>query len=51
MKGYNISISDVIRRALEWEELVRRLEEMTRILSKIPEEEVVEVIRSSREER
>ena len=33
------------------EELARRLEEVTRILSKIPDEEIVEVIRSSREER
>mgnify|MGYP001773280930 CR=1 FL=1 len=33
------------------EELARSLEEAARILSKIPDEEIVEVIRSSRYER
>ena len=58
LKKYNIPISDVIRKALEEavrkaeeEELARALEEVAQILSKIPDEEIVEVIRSSREER
>ena len=58
LKKYNIPISDVIRKALEEavrkaeeEELARRLEEAAQILSKIPDEEIVEAVRSSREER
>ena len=50
MNKYNIPISDVIRRTLEKavrkaeEELARALEETARILSKIPDEEIVEII-------
>ncbi|GAB6944128.1 type II toxin-antitoxin system CcdA family antitoxin [Vulcanisaeta sp. JCM 14467] len=58
LKKYNIPISDVIRKALEEavrkaeeEELARALDEAAQILSKIPDEEIVEAIRSSREER
>jgi len=58
IKRYRINVSQVIRRALEEEirrreeeEIRRGLEEASKILSKIPEEEVVEIIRSSREER
>ncbi len=58
LKRYGVNISDVIRRALE-EEIRRREEEETReslrkiqeILGKIPPEEIVEIIRSSREKR
>lgn len=58
LKKYGVSISDVIRSALE-EEVRRREEEELRkalkiaqeILAKIPPEELVEAIRSSREER
>ena len=58
LKKYNIPISDVIRKALEEavrkaeeEELARALDETAQILSKIPDEEIVEAVRSSREER
>jgi antitoxin CcdA len=58
IKRYRINVSQVIRRALEEEirrreeeEIRRGLEEASKILSKIPEEEVVEIIRSLREER
>ena len=58
LKKYGIPISSVIRRALE-EEVRRREEEELRaalrniqeILRKIPDEELVQVIRSGREER
>jgi len=58
LKTYNISISKVIREALEREierkeeeELKKLLEEAGRILRKIPEKELMEAIRSTREER
>ena len=58
LKRHGIRISEVIRRALE-EEVARREEEETRkalkeaqrILSKIPPEEIVRVIRETREEQ
>ena len=57
LKEYGISVSDVIRRALEEEvgrceeeELSRALEEAQRILRRIPEESMVDAIRKSREE-
>ena len=58
LKKYGVSISDVIKRALE-EEVRRREEEELReilrraqgILSRIPPGELVEAIRGSREER
>ncbi len=58
LKEYRIPVSEVIRRALE-EEVRRReemeykkaLEKMQEILKKIPSEEIVEAMRSSREER
>ncbi len=58
LKKYGVNISGVIRKALEEE--VRRLEEgevkealrkVQEILKKIPPEEIVEAIRSSRGER
>lgn len=58
LKRYGISVSKVIRRALEEE--VRKAEEeeirkilgrIGRILEKIPEEEVVKSIRENREKR
>ena len=64
LRRYNVCVSDVIRRALEEvrrreEELKRREEEELReglrvaqgILRKIPSEELIEAVRSSREER
>jgi len=58
LKKYNISISKVIREALEREierrekeELKKLLEEAGRILRKIPKKELMEAIRSTREER
>jgi len=58
LKKYGVVVSDVIRRALE-EEVRRREEEEAcevlkkaqEVLAKIPPEELVETIRSSREER
>ncbi len=58
LKKYRIPISEIIRKALE-EEVHRREEEefketlqrIQRILRKIPSEELVQTIRSSREER
>jgi len=58
LKRYGISVSDVIRRALEEEVRKREEEEIKRalmkaqeILKKIPCEEIVNVIRAGREER
>jgi len=58
LRKYNVSVSDVIRRALEEEvrrreeeELRRKLKEAQEILKKIPFEELVKAIRSGREER
>jgi len=57
-KKYNISISRVIRRALEEEikrkeeeEIKRKLGEAQAILKKIPSDEIVKSIRESREQR
>lgn len=58
LKKYKIPISSVIRKALE-DEVRRREEEEVReklaeaqiILKKIPPEELVEAVRTSREER
>ena len=58
LKRYGIPVSEVIRRALE-EEIRRREEHEVRealkrvqeILMKIPPEEIVSAVRSSREER
>ena len=57
LKEYGIPISDIIRRALV-EEVQRREEEARRalrktqeILKKIPSDEIVKLIRSSREEQ
>ena len=58
IKKYSIPVSDVIRKALV-EEVQRREEEEARralrraqeILKKIPSDEVVTLVRSSREER
>jgi len=58
LKRYGIPVSEVIRKALEEE--VRKREELEvrealrqaqEILRKIPPEEIVSVVRSSREER
>jgi len=58
LKRYGIPISMVIKRALEEEvqrkeeeELRNTLGEMQRILKKIPQDELIQAIRSSREER
>ncbi len=58
LKKYNVRISEVIRRALEEEvrrredeELKKMLEEAKKILRKIPSEELVQAIRSSRDKR
>ena len=58
LREYRVPISEVIRRALEEEvrrreeeELQRALEEIQKILRKIPEETIVRLIRESREER
>jgi len=58
LKKYNITISDVIRSALEEEvrkreeeEIKESLDEASKILRKIPAEEITSIIRLSREER
>jgi post-segregation antitoxin (ccd killing protein) len=58
LKKYNISVSRVIRRALEEEikrkeeeEIKRKLGEAQAILKKIPPDEIVNSIRESREQR
>ena len=58
LKKYGIPISRVVRRALEEEvkraekeEVKRALEKIGRTLEKIPPDEVVKLIRESREER
>lgn len=58
LKMYSIPISSVIKKALEEEvrkreeeEIRRKLAEVQAILRKIPEEEIVEALRESREER
>ncbi|MBS7648077.1 MAG: type II toxin-antitoxin system CcdA family antitoxin [Candidatus Bathyarchaeia archaeon] len=58
LKKYGISVSKVVRRALEEEarraeeeEVKRALERLGRILVKMPPEEIANSIRESREER
>jgi antitoxin CcdA len=58
LKRYGIVVSDVIRRALEeevrrreGEEVAKMLDKAQEILARIPSEELVEAIRSDREER
>ncbi|RLE81184.1 MAG: hypothetical protein DRJ52_04720 [Thermoprotei archaeon] len=58
LKKYNISVSEVIRRALEEEvrkreeeEIKEALKKAQEILKEIPSSELVKVIRMSREER
>jgi antitoxin CcdA len=58
LKRYGIVVSDVIRRALEEEvrrreeeEVAKMLDKAQEILAGIPSEELVEAIRTSREER
>jgi len=58
LKSYGVNISEVIRRSLEEEVRRREEEEVKRLLGeaskhlrKLSEEEVVESIRKSREER
>jgi antitoxin CcdA len=58
LKMYRIPIGSVIKRALEEEvrkreekEVRRKLAEAQAILKKIPEEEIVEAVRASREEK
>jgi len=58
LKSYGVNISEVIRRSLEEEVRRREEEEVRRLLgkaskhlSKLSEEEVIESIRKSREER
>ncbi len=58
LKRYGIVISDVIRRALEdevkkreEEEIMDALRKVQMTLAKIPPDEIVSAVRSSREER
>ncbi|MBO3768836.1 MAG: type II toxin-antitoxin system CcdA family antitoxin [Thermoproteota archaeon] len=58
LRKYNIPISKVVRKALEEEvkraeeeEVRKALEKIGRILEKIPDEEIVRLIREDREER
>jgi len=58
LRRYGVVVSDVIRKALEEEvmkredeEVMKALKKAQEILAKIPPEEIVNVIRSSREER
>ena len=58
IKRFNINVSEVIRRALEEEvtkmeemELAEELEEVSKVLSIHTDEEIVDLIRSTREER
>lgn len=58
LKKYGVNVSEVIRRALEEEvrrreeeELGELLDEASRILRKLSEEEIVEAVRWSREAR
>ncbi|MBM3897344.1 MAG: hypothetical protein FJ358_02310 [Thaumarchaeota archaeon] len=58
IKKFDINISEAVRRALEeeirrheTEELTRKLKEMKRILKKIPDKELVRVVRETRDRR
>ena len=57
-KAYNVNISEVVRSALreevqkrEREKLIASLEQAKRVLSKIPDEEIVKAIRETRDGR
>lgn len=58
LKKYEVPVSSIIRKALEMEVMRREEEEIRKtlikaqeILKKIPPEEIVNVVRASREER
>ncbi|MCS7138755.1 MAG: type II toxin-antitoxin system CcdA family antitoxin [Crenarchaeota archaeon] len=58
LKKYNIPVSQVVRKALEEEvrraeekEIKKALEKIGRTLEKIPAEDIVKLVRESREER
>ncbi|MEM0093348.1 MAG: type II toxin-antitoxin system CcdA family antitoxin [Thermofilum sp.] len=58
VKELNINVSEVVRRALEEEVerrerelLVKSLAEARRTLSKLSDEEIIQAVRASREER
>ncbi|MEM4455002.1 MAG: type II toxin-antitoxin system CcdA family antitoxin [Thermofilaceae archaeon] len=58
VKELNINVSEVVRRALEEEVerrerelLVKSLAEARRALSKLSDEEIIQAVRASREER
>jgi len=58
IKEFNINVSELVRRALEEEvkkkereALLKSLAEARRVLSKFSDEEIVQAVRSSREER
>jgi antitoxin CcdA len=58
IKKHGINVSDTVRKALEREitrreeeDLQRALDEAGRILRKIPEKDIIRVIRESRDER
>jgi antitoxin CcdA len=58
IKKHGINVSDTVRKALEREimkreeeDLQRALDEAGRILRKIPEKDIVRMIRESRDER
>jgi len=57
-KAYNVNISEVVRSALKEEvqkrerkELVSALEHAKKVLSKVPDEEIVKAVRETRDER
>ncbi|MDW8033980.1 MAG: type II toxin-antitoxin system CcdA family antitoxin [Nitrososphaerota archaeon] len=58
IKEFNINVSEVVRKALEEEvekrekeALLKSLAEAKRVLSKLSDEDIIQAIRSSREER
>jgi len=57
-KAYNVNISEVVRSALrdevqkrERRELISALERAKKVLSKVPDEDIVKAIRETRDER
>jgi len=57
-KAYNVNISEVVRSALEEEvrrrersEMISALQEAKRVLSKVPDGEIVRAVRETREDR
>ncbi len=57
-KAYNVNISEVVRSALrdevkkrERRELISALERAKKVLSKVPDEEIVKAIRETRDNR